>query len=139
MHQGQHPGIGAQRIPEKTTRPGIRQALPVSSFWLLAALRQVQAPPGLATGAIEQVPGVGHQLQALLQRHQGRVGLPGEGASCALCPLLGRLGLQLLRTQRPPAVAAAWAARAAARQGGWGGGGLLPQGRGWLIKSRKPM
>ena len=43
-------------------------------------------------------------------------------------PLLGRLGLELLRTQRLPAVAAAWAARAAARQRGWGGWGLLPGG-----------
>ena len=40
--------------------------------------------------------------------------------------LLGRLGLQLLRTQRLPAVAAAWAARVAARQRGWGGWWLLP-------------
>ena len=127
MHQGQHPGIGAQRIPEKTTRPGIRQALPVSSFWLLAALRQVQAPPGLATGAIEQVPAVGHQLQPILQRKQGRVGLPGQCPGAAsLDALHSRLGLQFFRTQRLPAVAAAGAARAAARQRGWGGWGLLP-------------
>ena len=69
---------------------------------------------------------VGHQLQPVLQRLQGRVGLPGQGASRAFGPLLGRLGLQLLRTQCLPAVAAAWAARVATRQRGWGGWELLP-------------
>jgi hypothetical protein len=37
-------------------------------------------------------------LQPVLQRHQGWVGLPGQGASRTMCPVLGRLGLQLLRT-----------------------------------------
>ena len=56
------------------------------------------------------------------------MGLPGQGASRAFGPLLGRLGLELLRSQRLPAVAAAGAARVAARQRGWGGWGLLPGG-----------
>ena len=128
LHRGQHPGIGPQGIAEKAARPGIGEPLPVGRFRLLAALGQIQAPPGLAIPSIKQVPAVGHQLQPVLQCHQGRVGLPGEGASYALGTLLGRLGLELLRTQRPPAVAAAGAARVAARQRGWSGWGLLPGG-----------
>ena len=107
----------------------------VGRFWLLAALGQVQAPTRLATRAIEQVPAVGHELQPVLQRHQGWMGLPGQGACPALGPLLGRLGLELLRSQRLPAVAAAGAARATARQLGWGGWGLCH--RGGLAKGGK--
>ena len=95
--RGQHPGIGPQGIAEEAARPGICPPLPVCRLGLLPALGQVQALPRLATGAIEQVPAVSHQLQPLLQRHQGRVGLPGQRTSCALGPLFGNLGLKLLR------------------------------------------
>ena len=44
------------------------------------------------------------------------------------CPGTGP-GLQLVRTQHLPAVAAAGAARVTARQRGWGGWGLLPGGQ----------
>ena len=118
------------RASRKSRSAEHSRAAAVDGFWLLAALGQVKTPPRMATGAIEQVPAVGHQLQPVLQCHQGRVGLPGEGTSQALGTLHCALGLQLLRAQWSPAVAAAWAARVAARQRGWGGWGLLPGGAG---------
>ena len=117
------------RASRKSRSAEHSRAAAVDGFWLLAALGQVKTPPRMATGAIEQVPAVGHQLQPVLQRHQGRVGLSGQCPRAATSDaLLGCLGLELLRAQCLPAVAAAWAARVAARQRGWGGWGLLPGG-----------
>jgi hypothetical protein len=130
LQEGEHPGVGAQRITEDATRTGVLHPVAVVGIRLLGAGRQVDEASTGATRRIEQVPAVEAELQLLPQGAKGGVlppGLQQRGAACR------GLGLLLGRRERQPLVAGS-----VATPGGQALGAAVGYYQGWVTHGRQP-